>query len=122
MLLGTLGVEAVMDGRQQRRLVRQFSAIGCASPTIGAGIVMVRDRCSIFLRLPLAIILMIGGLLAILPFLTVWMIPIGVLLLATDLPFLRPIVSMIIIRLRRSLMNFRRRWWGSTPVRKRDTL
>jgi hypothetical protein len=84
MLLGTLGVEAVMDGRQQRRLVRQFSAIGRASPTIGAGIVMVRDRCSIFLRLPLAIILMIGGLLAILPFLTVWMIPIGVLLLATD--------------------------------------
>ncbi len=111
-----------MDDRQQRRLERQFSAIGRASPTIGAPITMVRDRYSIFLRLPLAIILMIGGLLAFLPILSIWMIPLGILLLATDLPFLRPIVSKIVIRLRRSLINFRRRLRRAIPLQKRDTL
>lgn len=105
-----------MNNRQQRRLERQFSAIVRASPTIGAAIIRFRDRSSIFLRLILAIILIIGGLLAFLPILNIWMIPVGILLLATDMPFLRPIVSMTIIRLRRYLIIFRRRLRRSTPL------
>ena len=105
-----------MDDRQQRRLERQFSAIVRASPTIGAAIIRFRDRSSIFLRLSLAILLIIGGLLAFLPIFTIWMFPVGVLLLATDLPFLRPIVSTTIIRLRRRLISFRRRLRRSTPL------
>ena len=57
LLSEMLEVEAVMDDRQQRRLERQFSAIGRAAPIPCAPITMIRDRCSIFLRLPLAIIL-----------------------------------------------------------------
>lgn len=103
-----------MDDRQQRRLERQFSAIVRASPTIGAAIIRFHDSSNIFLRISLAVVLVIGGLLAFLPILTIWMIPVGVLLLATDLPFLRPIVSSTIIRLRRRLINCRRKFRRSS--------
>ena len=36
------------------------------------------------LRLPLGVLLMIGGLLAFLPFLAVWMFPLGVAVAALD--------------------------------------
>jgi uncharacterized membrane protein len=104
-----------MDDRQQRRLERQFSAIVRASPIIGAAIIRFHEGSSIFLRISLAVVLIIGGLLAFLPILTIWLIPVGVLLLATDLPFLRPIVSSTIIKLRRRLINFRRRLRKSPP-------
>jgi hypothetical protein len=44
---------------------------------------------AVWLRLPLAIGLMIGGLLGFLPVLGFWMLPLGLALLAIDLPFLR---------------------------------
>lgn len=62
------------------------------------------------LRLPLAFLLMIGGLFAFLPVLGLWMIPLGLLLLAVDLPALRPPISAAIIRLRRRMSGWRRKW------------
>jgi len=40
-------------------------------------------------RIPLAIGLMIGGLFGFLPVIGFWMLPLGLALLAIDLPFLR---------------------------------
>ena len=40
-------------------------------------------------RLPLAVVLIFGGLLGFLPILGFWMLPIGLLLLAEDIPVLR---------------------------------
>lgn len=54
-----------------------------------------------FVRLPLGLILIAGGFLAILPVFGLWMIPFGLIILAIDLPALRPFVSAVIIRLRR---------------------
>jgi hypothetical protein len=42
-----------------------------------------------WLRIPLSIGLMTGGLLGFLPVLGFWMLPLGLALLAIDLPFLR---------------------------------
>jgi len=43
-----------------------------------------------WIRIPIGVLLLLGGLLApVLPILGVWMIPIGLLLMAYDLPFLR---------------------------------
>lgn len=53
------------------------------------------------MRIPLGLLLIAGGFLAILPVFGLWMIPLGLLLLAMDLPVLRPFVSGLIIRLRR---------------------
>lgn len=62
-------------------------------------------------RLPLGLLLVAGGFLAILPVFGLWMIPLGLLFLAIDLPLLRPVVSAAIIRLRRkwALLQRKRR-------------
>lgn len=52
-------------------------------------------------RFPLALLLILGGLLSFLPVLGVWMLPLGLLLLAVDLPVLRGPLSALIIRFRR---------------------
>lgn len=43
----------------------------------------------VWVRAPLALLLILGGCLGFLPILGFWMIPLGVLLLAEDVPFLR---------------------------------
>jgi len=43
-----------------------------------------------FIRWPIAIIFIFGGFLGFLPILGFWMAPLGLILIAEDLPFLRP--------------------------------
>lgn len=62
-----------------------------------------------FVRLPLGLILVAGGFLAILPIFGLWMIPLGLIVLAIDLPPLRPFVSSVIIRLRRKWALWQRK-------------
>jgi hypothetical protein len=55
-------------------------------------------RCSRYLRqpqarmvrVPAAVLLTLGGVFSILPVFGIWMLPLGLLLLAVDLPALRP--------------------------------
>jgi hypothetical protein len=64
------------------------------------------------IRLPIAIVLVLGGFLAVLPFFGLWMIPVGLLLIAADLPALQTPVAGAIIRGRRRIVQLRRRWFG----------
>jgi hypothetical protein len=41
-------------------------------------------------RIPLAVLLILGGIFSILPVLGLWMLPLGLLLFAQDVPMLRP--------------------------------
>ena len=43
-----------------------------------------------FIRWPIAIVFIFGGFLGFLPILGFWMAPLGLILIAEDLPFLRP--------------------------------
>ena len=43
-----------------------------------------------FVRWPVAILLVLGGVLSFLPILGLWMLPLGLILIAEDVPFLRP--------------------------------
>jgi hypothetical protein len=43
----------------------------------------------VWLRVPLAIVLVTGGLLSFLPILGIWMLPLGLVLVARDIPPLR---------------------------------
>ena len=61
-------------------------------------------------RFPIALVLIFGGLLSFLPVLGVWMLPLGLLLLAVDLPVLRGPISVLIIRSRRIAKRWLRRW------------
>jgi hypothetical protein len=56
-----------------------------------------------WLRIPLAIGLMIGGLLGFLPVLGLWMLPLGLALLAIDLPFLRGPLTRFLAFINRKL-------------------
>ncbi|MFC7704868.1 tryptophan synthase subunit beta [Plastorhodobacter daqingensis] len=98
-----------MTDRQKRRLDRQFSALGNRSPALRGLIAAIQGRPGVVLRVPLALLLILGGFLAILPVFGLWMIPLGLLVLAIDLPLLRPSVSAAIIRLRRKWSLWRRK-------------
>lgn len=44
---------------------------------------------AILIRLPLALLFIAGGIFSFLPVLGVWMLPLGILLIAVDVPFVR---------------------------------
>jgi hypothetical protein len=44
---------------------------------------------AVLLRLPLGILFIIGGIFSFLPVLGVWMLPLGILLIAVDVPYVR---------------------------------
>lgn len=49
----------------------------------------VRQPSARWVRIPVALLCLVGGVLAILPVFGVWMLPLGIILLVEDLPFLR---------------------------------
>ena len=96
--------------REERRLGRQFDKLESLVPGLRGRMGMIRARGAGLVRLPLALILIFGGVFSFLPVLGLWMLPFGLLLLAIDLPFLRPHVNAALIRGRRRLELLRRRW------------
>lgn len=66
-------------GRLERRLPRR----------IGGGLHWLRQPHLIWLRLPVSGLLLVGGVFSFLPVLGIWMLPLGLVLLAQDLPFLQ---------------------------------
>ncbi len=63
----------------------------------------LREPKAGWVRIPVGVLLILGGIFSILPLLGVWMLPIGLILLAQDIPFLRR-------PLRRALIWAERRW------------
>ena len=53
----------------------------------------LRKPSSKLVRIPLALLLMLGGVFSILPILGLWMLPLGLLLIAQDVPFLEKPVA-----------------------------
>lgn len=49
----------------------------------------LRKPSSRLVRIPLAVLLMVGGVFAFLPVLGFWMLPLGLILIAQDIPFLQ---------------------------------
>ena len=96
--------------RKDRRFQRQFEMLSRLIPPLRRPLAALqRDRWQV-VRLPLALILTLGGLLWFLPVLGIWMLPAGLLLLAVDLPLLRGPISVLIIRSRRRINRWRSRW------------
>ena len=50
----------------------------------------LRKPGSRYVRIPAAVILILGGIVGFLPILGFWMVPLGLVLIAQDVPFLRP--------------------------------
>ena len=69
----------------------------------------IRRPSSRLIRIPLAILLILGGIFSILPLLGIWMLPLGLLILALDVSFLRGPVTGSILWVERKWQAFKQR-------------
>ena len=81
----------------QKELDRHFTWFEKKLPAGPARFVgWVRKPSSIYVRAPLALLLVIGGFFSFLPVLGLWMLPLGLLLFAQDIPPLqKPLALML---------------------------
>jgi hypothetical protein len=86
-----------MSLKDQQRLERQLDKIEDQLPDIATSwLVWLRQPRHRLVRIPVGIVLVIGSVFSILPVLGLWMLPVGLMLLAIDVPFLqRPTVAML---------------------------
>ncbi len=92
------------------RLNRQFDRIGRQVPALAGFLNWLRKPGMMLIRVPLALLLIVGGILSFLPILGLWMLPLGLLVLAIDVPPLRGPIGNTIVRLQRWIDNTRRKW------------
>jgi hypothetical protein len=67
-------------------------------PTVAGWLNWMRRPEARLVRIPLGILLVLGGIFSFLPVLGIWMLPLGLLLLALDLIFLQAPVNTAIVR------------------------
>lgn len=73
----------------------------------------LRKPSSRLLRIPLSLLLMIGGVFSFLPVLGLWMLPLGFILIAQDIPILeKPVAKSI---------DWLKRKWGARQSAKAKT-
>jgi len=90
--------------KERDRLNRQFDMLQARVPgPVARFLKFMRRPAMMLVRIPLGILLVIGGIFSILPLLGIWMLPLGLLLLAVDLAFLRKPVNALLVRILR--------WW-----------
>ncbi|ODT81048.1 MAG: hypothetical protein ABS76_13190 [Pelagibacterium sp. SCN 64-44] len=88
-----------MAHKSRERLNRQFDRLQQRIPDAGARLLArLRRPEARLIRIPLGILLVLGGIFSFLPVLGLWMLPLGLLLLALDLVFLQGPVNNAIVR------------------------
>jgi len=89
--------------KMKARLHRQISVLRGRNARLDRFLDWIEDDRTRIYRVPLAVLLILGGVLSFLPVLGLWMLPLGILLLAIDLPLLRGPVTLATIRIRRRM-------------------
>lgn len=105
-----------MPNRDEERLNRQLDRIEMGLPrAVRRPIQWLREPSARWVRIPIGLLLILGGIFSILPLLGLWMLPLGLLLLAQDIPFLRRPT-------RKGLLWAEKRWirWRSARRRRAD--
>lgn len=81
------------------RLNRQFDKLQRRIPGFAARLLeRLRRPGARWIRIPVAILFILGGIFSFLPVLGIWMLPLGLLLLALDLVILQGPVNLAIVR------------------------
>lgn len=79
-----------MVDKDKEELDRQMGRLEAQLPSrLGRFLHWLQKPASRWVRIPLAATLIIGGIFSFLPILGLWMLPLGLILLAQDVPFLR---------------------------------
>jgi hypothetical protein len=83
-------VKTAEDDWRLERLIHRLP------PRIRSGVHLVRQPSGRWLRIPVGSLLIFGGILGFLPLVGFWMLPLGLALLADDVPLLRSFRSRIL--------------------------
>ena len=106
----------------QRKLDEAYKRLERELPDcLGRTLRWLRDPNSRWLRLPLGVLFIVGGLLWFLPVLGIELLPIGLLLISEDVPFLRKPVDKVILWLLDKRVVLRRWWEHKRDDAKRHT-
>jgi hypothetical protein len=96
--------------KSNRRIQRQFDQIESILPPWAARMLAwLRRPSAMLIRIPLGILLVLGGIFSFLPVLGIWMLPLGLMLLAIDIPLLQGPVSRALIWGKRKWQNWKRK-------------
>ncbi len=88
-----------MATKGHARLNRQFDRLQRRIPDFAARLLeRIRRPEARWIRIPLGLLLILGGIFSFLPVLGIWMLPLGLLLLALDLVVLQGPVNAGIVR------------------------
>lgn len=101
-----------MSYTDELRLNRTFDRLERELPRwIARPLRWLRIPSARWIRVPVGVLFVLGGVFAILPILGLWMLPIGMLLLAQDVPVLRRPT-------RRALLSIEWRWVRAKRARR----
>lgn len=99
-----------MSDKDQKRLNRQLDKIEKKLPGVATGwLAWLRKPSSRLVRIPLGLLLVVASLFSILPVLGLWMMPLGLMLLAIDVPFLQGPISRFLSWIERKWTQWRDR-------------
>jgi hypothetical protein len=97
-----------MSGKGEGRINRQFDRIERKIPVAAKLLEWLRRPATRVIRVPIGILLIAGGIFSFLPILGIWMLPLGLLLLALDFAVLRTPIAGTIVRSTRKWITWRR--------------
>ncbi len=101
---------AALSDLHHKRLERRVDRIQEKLPDSMARVLRwLREPRATWVRVPAGLLLMLGGLFSFLPVLGIWMLPLGLILLAYDVPFLRPPINRALVRGERRWKEWKRR-------------
>ena len=96
------------------RLERQLDRIAARLPQRGGRLIRwLNEPSSRWVRIPAGILLVAFGIVGFLPVLGFWMVPLGLLLLAQDIPFLREPLARALEWGERKWADWKRRRGGA---------
>lgn len=98
-----------MSEKEEEKLNRQFDRIeGQLPDRVSRVLRWLREPSSRWVRIPAGIFLIVAGIFSVLPILGLWMLPLGFLLLAQDLPFLRRPMRQALVWIERQWIRWKR--------------
>lgn len=101
------------DAKSERIIHRRLDRAELHLPgVLAAWVAHLRRPSASWLRVPLGVLLIVGGVLGFLPILGFWMVPVGLMLLALDVALLRRPTARMMIAGERGWRRVRRRWRG----------
>jgi len=96
--------EKPLPEKKYYRIQRLFDQLERKLPSkVGRPVGWIRQPQARVARIPLGVLMLLGGVFSFLPVLAIWMLPFGLMLLAVDVPPLQGPVGVVVI-------SGRRRW------------